>query len=89
MLTTLTLDDRLEVELKKRAAESGRSFKETVNAVIAKGLAVEIGQRRAEPYHIEPVSLGGVRPGVNLDKALALADALDDEERARKLELRK
>lgn len=89
MRTTLTLDDRLERELKRLAADSGRSFKETVNSVIARGLAAEGGHRPSEPYRIEPVSLGGVRPGVNLDKALALADALDDEERARKLELRK
>jgi hypothetical protein len=28
-------------------------------------------------------------PGINLDRALALSDALEDEEIARKLELRK
>ena len=33
--------------------------------------------------------LGGVRPGFNLDKALQLSDALEDEGIARKLELRK
>ncbi len=89
MRTTLTLDDALEKELKKLAAETGRSFKETVNSVIAQGLVAKQRGPRVEPYRIEPVSLGGVRAGVNLDKALALASSLEDEERARKLELRK
>ena len=31
----------------------------------------------------------GLRPGVNLDKALQLASALEDEEIVRKLEVRK
>jgi hypothetical protein len=35
------------------------------------------------------VSLGGVTPGVDLDKALRLAEALEDEAIARKLEMRK
>jgi hypothetical protein len=38
---------------------------------------------------LTPRPLGGVRPGLNLDKALRLADALEDEGIARKLELRK
>jgi hypothetical protein len=33
--------------------------------------------------------MGGVVPGVDLDKALRLAEALEDEAIARKLELRK
>jgi hypothetical protein len=38
---------------------------------------------------LKPVSLGGVLSGSDLDKALALADALEDREIARKLEMRK
>ena len=44
---------------------------------------------RVRPYRIKPASLGGVMPGFDLDKALHLADALDDREIARKLALRK
>jgi hypothetical protein len=36
--------------------------------------------------HAQPL---GVRPGVNLDKALSLAGELEDAEVLRKLELRK
>jgi hypothetical protein len=42
-----------------------------------------------KPYKIKPVSLGAVLPGLNLDKALQLAEALEDEEIVRKLQLRK
>ena len=31
-------------------------------------------------YTIKPVSLGGVLPGIDLDKALHIADALEDQE---------
>jgi len=34
---------------------------------------------RAKPYRFEPASLGGVEPGINLDKTLQLSDALEDE----------
>ena len=40
-------------------------------------------------YRVPAVSLGSVRRGVDLDKALALADSLEDEELVHKLELRK
>lgn len=89
MRTTLTLDDALAKELKTRAAASGRSFKETVNEAIARGLTAEREGAPGRPYRLEPVSLGGVREGVDLDKALALAAALEDEQWARKLEVRK
>lgn len=89
MRTTLTLDDALAKELKKRAAETGRSFKETVNDLLARGLVAAEGGAEPRPYRIEPVSLGGVREGIDLDKALSLAAALEDEQWGRKLETRK
>jgi hypothetical protein len=90
MRTTLTLDDALAKDLKQLAVETGRSFKETINAVLARGLAIETsGQNPVQTYKLEPVSLGAVREGVNLDKALSLATALEDEQWARKLELGK
>lgn len=88
MRTTLTLDDDLAEELRSLAHRTRRSFKDVLNEAIRTGLA---RRRRARPrrYRLEPASLGGVRPGFNLDKALQLSDTLDDEEIARKLELRK
>jgi hypothetical protein len=88
MRTTLTLDEDVAAELKRLARKTGRPLKELVNDALRVGLH----SRRApagRPYRLEPVSLGGVRAGVDLDRALRLADALDDEALARKLELRK
>ena len=38
---------------------------------------------------MKPTALGGVTPGINLDKALALADAIEDQELTAKMRLRK
>jgi hypothetical protein len=45
--------------------------------------------RPTKRYRVKPAALGGVSPGINLDKALALADAIEDQELASKLQLRK
>lgn len=86
--TTLTLDDDVADELRTLSHRTRRSFKDVVNETIRTGLA---RRRQARPrrYRLEPASLGGVRAGFNLDKALRLADWLEDEEIARKLEVRK
>jgi plasmid stability protein len=88
MRTTLTLDDTLVKDLKRRAAEEGRSFKEVVNQALARGLAPQ-PSRPPQPFRQRTHSLGGVQEGVDLTKALQLAAVLEDEEWARKLQLRK
>ena len=88
MRTTLTIDDHLAAELKRAALESNRSFKELVNETLQAGLRVR-RRPRGKPYRLRPVSLGTLRRGVDLDKALWVADALEDEEIARELDLRK
>lgn len=45
--------------------------------------------RPARAYRINPVPLGGAAAGIDLDRALRLADAMKDEAQARKLKLRK
>ncbi len=77
MRTTLTIDDQVAADLKKAAYESGRSFKEVVNDTLRVGLRA--GTSPAQPYRLSPVKLGGVRPGIDLDKALRLADDLEIE----------
>ena len=89
MRTTLTIDDHIAEALKKAAYESGKSFKQVVNETLSAGLGAKQGPPTTNPYKLKPASLGGPRPGVDLDKALWLADALEDEEIVRKLQLRK
>jgi plasmid stability protein len=88
MRTTLTLDDTLAQELRRRAAEEGRSFKEVVNQALARGLDPQRSAPRGR-FRQKTVALGGVQEGVDLTKALQLAAVLEDEEWARKLRLRK
>jgi len=87
--TTLTLDDDLVSALKEATHGSGLSFEEMVNRALRAGLAAEERPRKPRPYRVKPVSLGSPRPGIDLDKALRLADALEDEAIGRKLELSK
>ena len=89
MRTTLTIDDQIAEELKRLAFQSGRSFKEVVNESLRRGLASRRAAPKSRPYRMKPISLGGPMPGVNLDKALQLAEILEDEGIRSKLELRK
>jgi hypothetical protein len=88
MRTTLTIDDHLARALKELGHRSGKSFKQVVNETLGAGLGAT-GASRRKPYRMKPVSLGGVVPGVNVDKALALAAAIEDQELAAKMRLRK
>lgn len=88
MRTTLTIDDRLASELKQRALETGKPFKQIVNETLLMGL-----RRQHEPqpqaYRLKPVSLGTPLGGADLVKALHLADDLEDGAILAKLERRK
>lgn len=89
MRTTLTLDDDVAMALKETAYRTDRSFKVAVNETLRAGLAVMEAPPKSRRYRLKPASLGGVLPGIDLDKALQLADSLEDEGIGRKLELRK
>jgi len=86
MRTTVDLDPYLLKRLRAEAHRGGVSFKELLNRVLHRGLAVP-ALGAGESYRCPTFAMGApLRP---LDKALALADALEDEEIARELTLRK
>lgn len=88
MRTTVDLDSDLLERLRMEAAKRRVSFKQLLNAAIRMGLSPRpqlAGKRYALPAH----RLGVVREGVDLDKALAVADALDTGEVITELERRK
>jgi hypothetical protein len=87
MRATLTIEDHLARALKERAHRSGKSFKQIVNETLRSGLGAAAA-RHSRPYKVKPAAPGGVLPGVNLDKALALADAIEDQELMVKTQLR-
>ena len=86
MRTTVTLDPDVAAKLKETARERGISFKEALNTNVRRGLEGEA--LAAKPYRL-PTRRLGVRPGIDLDKALGLAADLEDMEIRRKLDLRK
>ena len=87
MRTTVTLDPDVEALLKRTMRKRGMSFKAALNQAIRDGLS-GTPARRAQAFHSKTYSMG-FRPEVALDKALSMAAALEDEELARKLSLRK
>lgn len=86
MRTTVTLDPDVAAKLKQAARDRGLSFKEALNSSVRRGL--ERGEAKPRPYRVRPRNLG-VRPGVNLDKALQLAGELEDAETIRKMRMGK
>jgi len=80
MRTTITLDDQLGKRIKEHALSSNRSFKEVVNELLRVGYETSVRGGAAKPYRLEPKSLGKVAADVDLVRALALSDALEDEE---------
>lgn len=83
--TTVTLDPDNVAGLRALARERGVSFKEALNDSVRRGLHPV---SHTEPYRVPTTPLG-LRSGVNLDKAHALAGDMEDVELVRKLELRK
>jgi Ribbon-helix-helix protein, copG family len=86
MRTTVTLDADVAAKLKAVARQRGISFKEALNQAVRAGLG---SRRRAVPLPSPYTQAMGLRAGIDLDRALRLAAALEDEESARKLEMRK
>jgi hypothetical protein len=86
MRTTVTLDPDVDGLLRKAMRERGISFKDALNQAVRAGLAGK--PRAARSYKLKTFSMG-FRPEIPLDKALSLAAAIEDEEIARKLSLRK
>ncbi len=85
MRTTVRLDPDLAAKVRRIARERGVSFREALNTALRLGM----GQAEtARPYRL-PTRPLGLRPGVDLDRALRLAAEMEDAETIRKLELRK
>ncbi len=79
MRTTLKLDDDVAAALKETAYQTGQSFEAAVNTTLRAGLVAIEAPPEQKPYRLVPVALGAIQPSVDLDKALQLADALEDE----------
>jgi hypothetical protein len=87
MRTTVTLDPDVERLLRNTMRERGISFKEALNEAIRSGLTRS--NRRGSRRFVQKTFPLGAEQYFRWDKALAVADAIEDEELSRKLALRK
>lgn len=79
MRTTLRIDDDLLRELKRRAQAQRTTLTVLVNRLLRRGLQnKDDGRPTRRRYRERTASLG--RPALDLNKALALAATLEDEE---------
>lgn len=85
MRTTIDLDPDVNAHLRALARQRGVPLRVVINDA----LRASAHPSSAEAPYVLPTRRLGIRPGVDLDKALALAGQLEDDEIARKLELRK
>lgn len=85
MRTTVDIEPGLLRRLRAEAHRQGIAMKELLNRVLRRGLD-ERPPTRSKPYRCPTFAMGApLRP---LDKALALADALEEQEIAHRLTLR-
>lgn len=82
MRTTLTIDDRIATELKRKVRNGeGKTFKGVVNETLQNGLLYEekFAKKPVKPFKIKGRNLKA-RPGINFDKIselLAMIEAPD------------
>jgi hypothetical protein len=76
----VTLDPDTEQIVRRRMRERGQSFKAALNDAIRDGARARSG---ATPFRTETAALG--EPAVNLDRALQVAAALEDDDLVRKM----
>ena len=88
MRTTVRIDDDLIGDLKERARQERTSLTKLINRVLRHGMrALHRESKPARPFREKTFALG--EPKVNLDRALALAASLEDEEVCEELARRK
>lgn len=88
MRTTVRIEDGLMRELKELAHREGLSLTRLINRVLRRGLNAQQEERNVDRRRREKTFRMG-QPRVDLDKALALAASLEDEEVREKLARRK
>jgi len=77
MRTTISLEDRLARQVRRRAKEAGLSVSAFIAQVLDDRLK-ERGEPVARPFKLVTVGEGGVRPGIDLDRPRSLQVAEDE-----------
>lgn len=87
MRTTVTLDPDVERLIRSAMRERGTSFKQALNQAVRDGLNVKARPRRRK--FVQQTFDMGAPQLFRWEKALAVAEAMEDEEILRKLLLNK
>ncbi len=87
MRTTVTLDPDVERLIKEAMRERGISFKEALNEAARDGLRGKV--RKPAKRFVQKTFPMGAEQLFRWEKALTVADAIEDEELNRKQSLRK
>jgi hypothetical protein len=88
MRTTVDIEPQLLKRLRDEAHKNGVPLKEFLNGVIRRGLD-DRTTATLDRYECPTFAMGDPLTGFSIDKALAFAAALEDEEIIRKLHMRK
>ena len=84
MRTTITLDDRLLSQLKKRASESGTPVSRLIEQAVRLLMRTPPAGRRQERFDLVTFGAGGRFSNQNIDKTSALLEADDVDRFARR-----
>jgi hypothetical protein len=75
--TTITLDDDVAAKLKAEMRRSGKSFRDTLNDLVRRGLLARRTAQARAPFKVRTRDLGNLRPGLCLDNIADLLDQLE------------
>jgi hypothetical protein len=88
MRTTVDIDANLLKRLRAEAHRRGVSLKEVLAGALRRGLEGSPTAKQTR-YRCPTFRMGAVAESLDLDKALAIASALEDDETVRELAARK
>lgn len=77
MRTTIRIDDQLLSNVKKLAAETGRSLTSVIEDALREMMARRPSARARPPVRLTTVSGHGLMPGVDLDDSAALLELME------------
>jgi hypothetical protein len=83
MRTTITLDDGLARDVRRRAAKLGISVSALIERTLRDALMRSAAREAPRPFRLVTVGGGGLQPGIDLERAAKLVEAEDAEALAR------
>lgn len=77
MRTTISLEEGLLEDAKRRASESGTTLSGLITRALRAALSTPAGAARKRPFRLVTHGTGGLRPGVSLERVYEILEAED------------